>query len=436
MGISNLPASSASSSGLGNIYDGLPAPAFSISVGSTSVWAQNQTVSIPAGTYKVYSQYTTNTNPQYTTIGYSRQGTYKIGSATTAVGVYGSDASTVLTLSATNSVDVYQATARTSVYISSGSFGTTTSNWSNCFYLNGYIAWQDVTSRTMYYATYPTTTTPTVTTGVTLTNTMNSMTYGNGIYVVGMFGTTNSFAYSSSISGPYTVSAVATLTGQVNCVTYSTAANIFVAGDQYGNIWSSTNAVAWTNRQAITNGNHQYIAAPNTGTYKFLAGVGGSSGATNTAYVSTDGITWTSRTLGTTSIVYSMELWGTYYQAMCFNSTSGPSNYYSTDTVTWTAGGFPSAGPGSAPVFATTQNTNPLFIYYKGSSNGPVYSQGTSPSYLFTESITFSSWDGVSQSANIQSAGPGPGQLYVYDWSKAKANFYFHQIPTGTVLAI
>lgn len=154
---------------------------------------------------------------------------------------------------------------------------------------------------------------------------INRLTYGNGVYVaVGAGGlvltSTNANTWTSRTSG--TASAL-------NAVTYGNG--LYVYGGAGGVLASSTDAVTWTARTSNTVSIINTLAYGN-GKYAYGAAGGGLS-------TSTDAITWTARTSGTTSainvisyqLVSSADLW--VYGA---NGTTTNNLKTSTDAITWT----------------------------------------------------------------------------------------------------
>lgn len=153
----------------------------------------------------------------------------------------------------------------------------------------------------------------------TLDGNLQSLTFGNGLYIAG-----TGLAGNSVWTSPDGVTWIErqTLDGDVAALTYGN--NIYIAGTQIANsVWTSPDGITWTERQtldgsvlSLTFGNNLYVA----GTSAF------------SIWTSTDGINWTERQ-DLDGIVRSLTFGGNLYVAGTVNGTSV---WTSSDAITWT----------------------------------------------------------------------------------------------------
>ncbi|UFH52715.1 T9SS type A sorting domain-containing protein [Spirosoma sp. KNUC1025] len=203
---------------------------------------------------------------------------------------------------------------------------------------------------------------------------LNGVAYGNGRYsVLG-----NSYNNSSTAQALVSTDGVSfTRTEFGNYIGPSDVVfglnNLFVSVDYYGNIFSSTDGVAWTFRylgagyKAVTYGKGRYVAV---GQGQAAVSTNGltwtqSSMQTSTAfqdvtcgnglfvavgtggaiYTSTDGVTWTSRVSNTTNTLSGIAYGNGYFVAV---GSGGGNLRRSVDGITWTgSGNTSSTGTGS-----------------------------------------------------------------------------------------
>ena len=344
----------------------------------------NQSMAITGGTYKIWPEYaTTNTTvtnrAERARVGYSRTASGTQYGATGGANL-GATAIQTLALTATSTVDLYWTTTQTA----NTTWGSTTNSSINqtFFFGNGFFWARNDTSGQCWYATANNTGAAPVAGGTTPA-TFNSGAFGNGNFVSGMGGATNSLAYTNNIAGNWTNVAVAGLSGNVTALAYSTALTQFTAGTTSGQIYTSTNGVAWTLRLSGSTAINQ-IWPSTIGTTRWVASNGGAAGS---LFTSTDGISWTARSITTTNIVYGICQWGNFYQAITYSSTTpATASFYSTDAITWTAGGIQFAAGTYPYYFAPNYHlTNPLFLvtyptsYGAGGPCQAFYSQTAAP---------------------------------------------------------
>jgi len=446
MAASTIPASS-SGGGNGNLVENASTPVFSISFAGTATLflTPNQAINISAGTYKIYSAFSTTniSNVSQIRIGYghTKEPQYFVQPLGVTYNL-GVDSIYTQTLTATSAVDFIKDSA-----YSQTSYGLTTSSLPNyvSYYANGYFFIPDQVGGNVrvYYVAAPLVSGSNLSAGGTTPAACYGMIYGNGTYVALHSGVTNSVSTSTSPATNFTTVAIAGMTGQARAGAYSTAAALFVIGDSSGNVFSSPTGGAgtWTSRlsTAVLIGQ---IYAPPSGTYRFIMG-----GGLN-AYVSTDGISWITRTVTTTNYaVAGVTMWGTYYHALAYNSiaTAGQS-YYSTDTVTWTAGGFPFNGSSASYFLNSPGVANPMFQYisWGGMTNAyGYYSQTSSPQQVSilngtsNSSVSYGTCgtDGYYGwvAASSPSGGVTPITGYVtYPTAYTPFKAYFHLDPTTT----
>jgi hypothetical protein len=153
-------------------------------------------------------------------------------------------------------------------------------------------------------------------------NVIKSMTFGNGVYVVGC---NAGFLQTSTDTITWTTRTSGFGTTNINAVRFG--ANVYVAAGNAGTLTSSTNGTTWTARTSgfgtsaiwsLTFGNGIYVAVGQGGTIR----------------TSTDAITWTSRTSNTTATLRSVA-----YGAGVFVAIAQTSYVSSTDGITWTLSG-------------------------------------------------------------------------------------------------
>lgn len=202
---------------------------------------------------------------------------------------------------------------------------------------------------------------------------LNSVTYGNGRYVV--FG--NSYAYGSKAQLLTSTDGV-TFT-RTEFATYPAPSdvvfgqNLFVSVDYYGNILSSSDGLVWTFRKlgssfkAITYGKGRYVAV---GTGQAMVSTNGliwtasspllnvnfqdiaygnglfvAVGNNGIIYTSPDGLTWTSRVSNTANTLSGIAYDNGYFVAV---GSGGGNVRRSADGITWTGSGSTSGnGTGS-----------------------------------------------------------------------------------------
>ena len=154
------------------------------------------------------------------------------------------------------------------------------------------------------------------------TSVIFSVAYGNGIWVAGgdyaqLRTSTNAITWTTRTSN---------FDENLNIFSVAYGNGIWVAGGYYGQLRTSTDAITWTTRTSNFEGERIYSVAYGNGTWV----AGGDYGQIRT---STDAITWTTRTsnFGTSqiySVAYGNGLWvagGSYGQLKS-----------STDAITWT----------------------------------------------------------------------------------------------------
>lgn len=169
--------------------------------------------------------------------------------------------------------------------------------------------------------------------------------YGAGVYVmVGNGNSLGQIAYSSDgITWTRATSGVPSTNVALYAVTYANSRFVVVGN---GVCYTSTDGIAWTSR-TIAAGAYQYITYHNS---LFITSNGGGSTSTN-VMTSPDGITWTSRTMpatviwsglatnGTTAVAVS----GGYKTTTTGLGTAGTQGASSTDGTTWTSRTMPSS---------------------------------------------------------------------------------------------
>lgn len=148
---------------------------------------------------------------------------------------------------------------------------------------------------------------------------INSLVYGNGLYLAG--GGNNPFARTSTDA--ITWQAITpTPTANVNFVTYGNGLYVYCGNS--GIIVTSPDGVTWTTRTSNTTNQLTKIVYGN-GLFVCI-------GAGNTIRTSTDGITWDTRTSSSASAS------GITYGAGLYVYSGGTDSYTSTDGITWQYG--------------------------------------------------------------------------------------------------
>jgi len=122
-------------------------------------------------------------------------------------------------------------------------------------------------------------------------NSLNSVAYGNNLYVIAGTTSGNSGIVLTSSDGITWTTTTLGTTNTLVSVTYGN--HLYIVVGNSGTIYSSSDGITWTSRTSgtansfysVTYGNNQYIAV----------------GSNGIIYSSLNGITWSSRTSGTTN---------------------------------------------------------------------------------------------------------------------------------------
>ena len=167
--------------------------------------------------------------------------------------------------------------------------------------------------------------------------------YGNGIYVIvgssftsasqttQNFFSTDLISFTSSANLPAQAYWTSVAYGNSNFVAVSYGKNGF---SNTSNVAAtSTNGITWTSR-TIPAGNYQKVIYANG---LFVASTSADGSASSLYSTSTDGITWTARTLPSSIYQTGVQYGNGLYLIANFGNTSSYV-YYSTDAVTWTLG--------------------------------------------------------------------------------------------------
>lgn len=151
----------------------------------------------------------------------------------------------------------------------------------------------------------------------TLDGGIQSLTFGNDLYVAG---TNADSVWTSPDAETWTERQ--TLDGDVTVLTFGN--NLYVAGTQISNsVWTSSDGITWTERQTLDGS----VLSLTFGNGLFVAGTSAFS-----VWTSTDGITWTERQ-DLDGIVRSLTFGNNLYVAGTINGTSV---WTSSDGITWT----------------------------------------------------------------------------------------------------
>jgi hypothetical protein len=240
-------------------------------------------------------------------------------------------------------------------------------------------------------------------------------TNGSTIYVaVGQLG----YLYSSTDSGITWASRTSGFgSNQIQSVTYGNG--IFVAVGNNGTITSSTDGITWTARTAgVSTNTLNCVEYVNN---VFIAVGAGAAGGTGGITTSTDGITWTKRTTpaSTSPNLFSIAYGNGYYVAVGqFSTTAG---IYSTNFTTWTA--LPTSLPSTMNYVTYTDNR---FVARAGGGQ-TTYTCGNDPT---------TTWTGYSQSVPFlatDSTNSLNGQIKLYG-SKFYAFVKSNANPLSTAL--
>ena len=167
--------------------------------------------------------------------------------------------------------------------------------------------------------------------------------YGNGIYVIvgssftsasqttQNFFSTDLISFTSSANLPAQAYWTSVAYGNSNFVAVSYGKNGF---SNTSNVAAtSTNGITWTSR-TIPAGNYRKVIYANG---LFVASTSADGSASSLYSTSTDGITWTARTLPSSIYQTGVQYGNGLYLIANFGNTSSYV-YYSTDAVTWTLG--------------------------------------------------------------------------------------------------
>jgi hypothetical protein len=154
-------------------------------------------------------------------------------------------------------------------------------------------------------------------TSVTVLANINSLTFGNGIFVIG----SNTGGIRTSTNGSTWTSQTSGTSSNILSVGYGN--NLYLYGGVSGILSTSTDGVTWSSR---TSGTTEQI---NTlGYFNGLYLYGGNAGTLST---STDGVTWSSVASGTTSNILSIS----YSNGVYMYSTTNGGFATSADAITW-----------------------------------------------------------------------------------------------------
>jgi hypothetical protein len=198
------------------------------------------------------------------------------------------------------------------------------------------------------------------------------MAYGNGVFVaVGGYDATTDNIGAVSADGRTWTQTIVTNPANRQWYTVCFGSGLFVAGADSGQIATSPDGIAWTQR--TSNVTHGIRAIAYSGSM-FVAVC---EGNVTEATTSPDGITWTARTMPT-STIWAMVTYGGGKFLAISESTSAAAT--SPDGITWTARTMPGASWASVTYF------NGLFVAVSGVAAG---GYATSPDGVTWTSRTF-----------------------------------------------
>lgn len=177
-------------------------------------------------------------------------------------------------------------------------------------------------------------------------------------------------------------------------VAFGNSTYVIAGGFSTSNVQTSSDTISWTSR--TVNATYYYGEVSSSGSL-FVLSVYSNTGFTvnpNIAYSSSDGITWTQRTLATSTVSRSSAYGLGYFIIPGFynninTGSAATSIHYSTDGVNWSSSAVTLKGWdiafGNSRFVVSNQNSATSFY----STNGTSWTSATMPSTSFWQSVSF-----------------------------------------------